>query len=69
MPTAHPQSAPAKAGSPTLLILYVVGLVIFFFGFTDLIRVKEGASPLFWVFLFLLGIPVLIAAHRRKPSA
>jgi hypothetical protein len=47
------------------LIPYVFALVVFFFGFTDLPRMRDEAFPLFCLFLLLLAIPVLVDFRRR----
>jgi hypothetical protein len=65
MPTAKHRTP--KTGLSSLLFVYVFGLVIFFFGFTDLPRMKEEAYPLFGAFLLLLGIPAFI--QRERPPA
>ena len=56
-----------KHSPGTLLIPYVFGLVVFFFGFTDLPRVQEEAFPLFCLLLVLLFVPVVINARRHRP--
>ena len=67
-PTRHP--APGhKPAPPWPLIIYVVGLVVFFFGFTDLTRIGDASLPLFGGFLALLSLAVIIAVHRGRPTA
>jgi hypothetical protein len=55
------------------LIPYIFGLVVFFFGFTDLPRMREEAFPLFCLFLVLVAIPAVVDAptsgRRRKQSS
>lgn len=58
---------PPKATAAYFLIPYVFGLVVFFFGFTDLPRAREEAFPLFCLFLVLLAIPVALDARRSRP--
>ncbi len=62
MPTLkHP--APATTAT-TWFIPYIFGLVVFFFGFTDLPRMREEAFPLFCLFLVLVAIPAVVDAHK-----
>lgn len=66
--TRHPSPGHQPA-RPWPLIIYVVGLVVFFFGFTDLTRVSNTSLPLFGGFLALLSLAVIIAVHRGRPTA
>jgi uncharacterized membrane protein YkvI len=58
-----------KTTATHYLILYVFALVVVFFGFTDLPRMRDQAFPLFCLFIALLAIPVLVDAHRNRPRA
>ena len=66
----HNQNPPpaGQAVKPSLLILYVLGLIVLFFGFTDITRVSDFSLSLFWGFLALLSVAVLIGFPRRKTS-
>lgn len=55
-----------KTSAAPLFIPYVFGLVVFFFGFTDLPRMREEAFPLFCLFLVLLFVPVVVDARRIR---
>jgi len=55
---------PPKVTAATFMIPYVFALVVFFFGFTDLPRVREEAFPLFCLFLVLLAVPVVVDAKK-----
>ena len=57
---------PSKPTAAHLFIPYIFGLVVFFFGFTDLPRMREEAFPLFCLFLVLLFIPVVVDGQRRR---
>lgn len=69
MPSARHPSPRHQSAPPWPLIIYVVGLVVFFFGFTDLTRVSDTSLPLFGGFLALLSLAVIIAVHRGRPTA
>jgi hypothetical protein len=61
---------PAKKTTPPWsLLIYVLGLVVIFFGFTDLTRVTSTSLPLFGGFLALLSVAVILAVHRGRPAA
>lgn len=57
---------PSKPTAVHLFIPYVFGLVVFFFGFTDLPRMREEAFPLFCLFIVLLFVPVMVDAQGRR---
>lgn len=67
MRTNHTSPRHDKQTTPWLLLLYVVGLVVIFFGFTDLTRVTDASIPLFYGFLALLSLAVFIGLHRSRP--
>jgi hypothetical protein len=48
-------------------IPYGFALVVFFFGFTDLPRMREAAFPLFCLIILLLAVPVLVDFRRIRP--
>lgn len=57
----------APKTSPTYFFIpYVFALVVFFFGFTDLPRMREQAFPLFCLFLVLLAIPGVVDAQKTR---
>jgi hypothetical protein len=56
-----PKTSPAY-----FFIPYVFALVVFFFGFTDLPRMREEAFPLFCLFLVLLAVPVVVDAQKTR---
>lgn len=56
----------SKTTATHLFIPYVFGLVVFFFGFTDLPRMRDEAFPLFCLFLLLLAVPVVIDSRRSR---
>lgn len=55
-----------KTSAAHLFIPYIFALVVFFFGFTDLPRMREEAFPLFCLFIVLLFVPVVVDARRRR---
>lgn len=55
-----------KATATSFFIPYVFGLVVFFFGFTDLPRMREEAFPLFCLFLVLAAVPAVVDAQRTN---
>jgi hypothetical protein len=57
---------PPKITAATFMIPYVFALVVFFFGFTDLPRMREEAFPMFCLFLVLLAIPVVVDSRKSR---
>lgn len=66
IPTMHANPQEPQNTVATLFIPYVFGLVVFFFGFTDLPRRHEESFLLFCVFLALLAVPIVANARRKR---
>lgn len=57
-----------KISAAYFMIPYVFALFVFFFGFTDLPRLREEAFPLFCLLLVitLLAIPVVVGTRKNN---
>lgn len=55
-----------KTSGAYFFIPCIFGLVVFFFGFTDVPRMRDAAFPLFCLFLVLLAIPVVVDPPKAR---